>query len=443
MRRAIAVTLGLAGLILVAPLPAGATKIERVITPGGIEAWLVQDHALPLISLELGFRGGSAQDPEDKAGVSHMVASLLDEGAGDLDAKTFHERLEERAVQLSFYSTRDHVRGSLRTLTEHREQAFDFLRLALTAPRFDVEAVERVRAKLLARLRRETTSPNDIASRRWWETAFGKHPYGRPVQGTLESVPRIGPEDLRAYVRRVFARDTLKIAVVGDIDAATLAPLLDRAFAALPAKAELAPVAAATPQGLGQQVFVELNVPQAVVTFGGLGIPRKDPDFIPAYVVNHIVGGGSFSSRFYREVRENRGLAYGIHSSLVWLDHAALFIGGTATRSDRVGQTIEIIERELRRIAEQGPTEEELAKAKAYLKGSYPLAFDSSSKIAGQLVHIQLDELGIDYINRRNDLIDAVTIEDARRAARRLLGGKVLVTVVGRPQGEPAKGPGG
>lgn len=443
MRRAIASALVLAGLLLVVPSPAAATKIERVVTAGGIEAWLVREESLPLISVELGFRGGSAQDPEDKAGVSHMVASLLDEGAGDLDAKAFHERLEERAVQLSFSSTRDHVRGSLRTLVEHRQHAFDLLRLALTAPRFDAEAVERVRAQLLARLRRESTSPNEMASRRWWETAFGKHPYGRPVQGTLESVPRIGPDDLRAYVRRVFARDTLKIAVVGDIDAATLAPLLDHVFGALPPKAVLAPVAPAVPQGLGQRVFVPLDVPQAVVTFGGIGIPRKDPDFIAAYLVNHIVGGGSFSSRLYREVRENRGLAYGIHSSLVWLDHAALFIGGTATRSDRVGQTIDIIEREIRRIAEQGPTEEELAKAKAYLKGSYPLAFDSSSKIASQLVHIQLDELGIDYIHRRNGLIDAVTIEDALRAARRLLGGKVLVTVVGRPQGEPPRDRGG
>ncbi|MCL6645886.1 MAG: insulinase family protein, partial [Dehalococcoidia bacterium] len=259
MRRAIAMALALAGLLLAAPLPAEATKIERIVTPGGIEAWLVREEALPLISVELGFRGGSAQDPEDKAGVSHMVASLLDEGAGDLDAKAFHERLEERAIQLSFYSTRDHVRGSLRTLVEHREHAFDLLRLALTAPRFDSEAIERVRAQLLARLRRESTSPNEIASRRWWETAFGKHPYGRPVHGTLESVPRIGPDDLRAYVRRVFARDTLKIGVVGDIDAATLAPLLDRVFGALPPKAELAPIAPAFPQGLGRLVFVPLD----------------------------------------------------------------------------------------------------------------------------------------------------------------------------------------
>ncbi|HKA73225.1 MAG TPA: pitrilysin family protein [Xanthobacteraceae bacterium] len=432
-----------AALLLSLTSLAQATKIERVVSPGGIEVWLVQDKTVPLIAMDFAFRGGAAQDPADRAGVANMVSGLLDEGAGELDSKAFHERLEEKAIQLGFNAGRDHFRGWLRTLVENRDQAVELLRLALTTPRFDPEEVERVRAQVIARLTRESTSPNDISGKRWWSTAFPGHPYGRPVSGTLESVPGITVADLKDYTRRVFAKDRLKIAVVGDIDAASTGALVDRVFGSLPAKAELAPVDAAHLEGLGRRIVVDLDVPQAVVTFGGPGIARKDPDFMAAYIVNHILGGGAFSSRLYREVREKRGLAYSVHSQLVWLDHAAMLMGGTGTRAERTGETIEVIEQEIGRLAQTGPTDEELAQAKSYLKGSYALGFDTSAKIAGQLVQIQLDDLGIDYIDRRSAMIDAVTIADVRRVAKRLLDGGLLVTVVGRPQGVTTKSQGG
>jgi zinc protease len=237
----------------------------------------------------------------------------------------------------------------------------------------------------------------------------------------------------------VLSRDNLKIAVVGDIDAETLKPILDRVFGALPAKSELAEVDAVTPQGLGRRVVVKLDVPQAVVTFGGSGITRKDPDFMAAYIVNHILGGGSFTSRLYQEVREKRGLAYSVYDSLVWLKHTSLFIGSTATRADRAGETVDLIEKEIHRLAENGPEADELAKAKAYLNGSFALNLDTSSKIAGLLVQLQLDGLGIDYFTERPKMINAVTLANARRVARRLLDGGLLVTVVGRPEGLAAK----
>ncbi len=422
-------------MLVLAASPAGAMTIQRVVSPGGIEAWLVHDSALPLIAVEFAFLGSADQDPAGKPGVASMATSLLDEGAGPFDAAAFHDRLERRAVELSFRAGRDYLRGTLRTLKDHRDEAFDYLRLALSEPRFDAADVERIRAQIVARLRRDSMSPNDMASRRWWATAFPNHPYGEPVSGTLESLPRITVDDLKAYTRHVLARDTLKIAVVGDIDAETAGKLLDRTFGALPAKAELTPVAAVVPQGLGHRIVIHLDVPQAVVNFGGPGIGRSDPDFMAAYIVNHILGGGSFSSRLYREVREKRGLAYGISDSLVWLNRTALLLGHTATRADATGQTIEIVEHEIRRIAEEGPTEEEFVKAKTYLKGSFALGLDTSNRIASQLVQMQLDNLGIDYIERRPALIDAVTLADAKRVAKRLLDEGLLMVVVGRPEG--------
>jgi zinc protease len=431
------IALGLAaGLALCLSLaPASAMTIERVKSPGGIEAWVVRDAAVPLIAVDFTFGGGSDQDPKDKAGLASLAASLLDEGAGSLDSKAFQEKLERRAIELSFRASRDSLRGTLRTLKENRDEAFDALRLALNEPRFDAEAIERMRAQTLSQLRRSSTNPNDIGSRTWWANAFPNQPYGQPTTGTPETVAAIGADDLRGYTRRVLARDNLKIAIVGDIDLETAGKLLDSTFGALPAKAELTPVANVAPQGMGRRIVVELDVPQAVIMFGGPGVARNDPDFMAAYVVNHILGGGSFSSRLYSEVREKRGLAYGISTSLVWLKHSAVLLGGTATRADAVAETLKIIETEFKRLATEGPTEDELAKTKTFLIGSFPLGLDTSSKIAAQLVQMQTDNLGIDYIERRPAMIESITLADAKRAAKRLLDAGLLVTVVGRPQG--------
>jgi zinc protease len=439
--------LGVVSLVLAALValcvPAGATKIERVVSPGGIEFWFVRDATVPLVAIEFAFRGGAAQDPDDKAGLADMTVSTLDEGAGDLDGTAFQARMERGAIELQIRASREHARGTLRTLKENQNEAFDLLRLALNEPRFDSSAVERIRAQAVVSLQRQSTNPNSISSRTWWANAFPNHPYGRPVNGTLESVARVTADDMRDYARRVLARDNLKIGVVGDIDAGTAGGLIDRTFGTLPAKAQLKPIPEAKLQGLGGRTVTDLNVPQAVVTFGGPGIARNDPDFMAAYIVNHVLGGGSFSSRLYREVREVRGLAYGVNTGLMWFERAAVLVGGTATRADAASETIDVVESEFRRMAAEGPTEEELAKAKTYLKGSFALNLDTSTKIASQLVQMQLDNLGIDYIERRPAMIDAVTVPDARRVAKRLFDGGLLVTIVGRPKGVTARPPGG
>lgn len=410
---------------------AHAAKVQRVTSPGGIEAWLVQDATVPIIAMQFAFAGGSTQDPAGKPGVANLVAGLLDEGAGELDAKAFRERLERRAIELSFNDSREYLRGSLRTLKEHRDEAFDLTRLAVTEPRFDAEAIERGRAQAMATLRRKSTNPNDIASRRFFETAFGEHPYAWPPAGTLESVPQVSADDLRSYAKRVLARDTLKVAVVGDIDPATLGDALDRMFGELPAKADLRPVPPTEFHVPPERVNVTLDVPQTVVLFGAPGIMRSDPDFMTAYVLNHVLAGG-MTSRLYREVREKRGLVYSIHETLVWFQKAAFVMGSTATRADRANETIETTLKEIRRIAAEGPTQAELDDAKSYLKGSQMLSLDTSSKIAGALLQYQIDDLGIDYIDRRNSLVDAVTLEDAKRVAKRLWDQQFLTVVVGR-----------
>ena len=418
-----------------------ATKIQHLISPGGIEAWFVQDATVPLIAMEYAFGGGAAQDPADKPGVANMVASLIDEGSGDLDSKTFHERLDRRAIELSFSATRDYFRGSLRMLKDNKDEAFDLLHMALTSPHFDATDVERIRSQIVSGLRRDTTNPNALAGRKFLEIAHGDHPYGRQASGTLESVPTITVADMKDYVRRVIAKDTLKIAVVGDVDPATLGKLLDQTFGGLPAKASLTPVPDIVAAKPPQRAFVPLDVPQTVISFGGPGIMRHDPNFMAAYVVNHIIGGGGLSSRLYHEVREKRGLAYSVYQTLLWMDHSALFIGNTGTRADRAGETLDAVEKEIRRMAEEGPTQQELDEAKSYLKGSQMLQLDTSSKLASGLLQYQLDRLPIDYLEKRNAIVDAVTLADAKAVAKRLWGQGLLTVIVGRaPQAaaEPA-----
>jgi zinc protease len=409
-----------------------AAKIQRLISPGGIEAWFVQDATVPVIAMEYAFAGGASQDPPAKSGVGNLVAGLLDEGSGDLDSETFHERLDRRAIELSFTSTRDSFRGSLRMLKDNKDEAYDLLRSALTSPHFDSTDVERIRAQVISGLRRDSTNPGTLASRKFIEIAFGDHPYGRQSTGTLESVPTIDVADLKDYAGRVLAKDTLRIAVVGDVDADTLGKLLDKTFGTLPAKANLTAIPDIIAAKPPQRAFIPLDVPQTVVTFGGPGIRRADPDFMAAYVVNHILGGGGLSSRLYKEVREKRGLAYSVYESLLWMDHSALFVGNTGTRADRAGDSLDAIEKEIRRIAEDGPTQNELDEAKSYLKGSQMLALDTSSKLAQALLQYQLDKLPIDYIEKRNAIVDAVTLDDAKKAAQKLWGQGLITVIVGR-----------
>ena len=419
-------------VMIAIPAPSNAAaKIQHLVSPGGIEAWFVQDATVPLVAVEFAMDGGSTQDPDGKAGVGNMVADLIDEGSGDLDSRAFHEHLDRRAIELGFSVTRDYFRGSLRMLKDNKDEAFDLLRMSLASPHFDSADVERIRAQLMSGLKRETTSPGSLATRKFLQIAYGDHPYGRAAGGTLESVPNITIADMKDYAGRVLTREHLKIAVVGDIDADSLGALLDRTFGGLPATSKLVPVPDVAASKPPQREFIALDVPQTVVTFGGPGIRRNDPNFMAAFVVNHILGGGS-GSRLYREVREKRGLAYSISDSLLWMNHSALFVGTTGTRADRAGETIAALTREIRRMAEDGPTAQELDEAKSYLKGSRALSLDTSSKLASALLQYQLDHLSIDYMERRNGLVDAVTIEDAKQAARRLWGDGLLTVVVGR-----------
>ncbi len=415
---------------------AQAMKIQDLTTPGGIKAWLVEEHSVPLMALRFSFKGGNAQDPTGKEGVAHYLTGMMDEGAGDLDAQAFQGRMEELAMRMSFEDGRDQLYGSFETLTENRTEAQKLFKLALNKPRFDADAHERVRAQLLSGRAAAARNPDSVANEKWIANAFPGHPYGRPGSGTIDSLKTIVPADLETYRKNVFAKDTLRIVIVGDINAAEASAFIDDIFGALPATGKLIAITPTKPKPVEKLQIIEMPVPQSVARFGLGAMGRKDKDFMAGFVLNHILGGGGFSARLMEEVREKRGLAYSISSSIQPYDAAAIFAGGVATKNEQMAQSLDIIRAELKRMADEGVTAKELEGAKSNLTGSFALRFDTNAKIANQLLYFLGEELGIDYVDRRNAEVDAVTLDDIKRVAKRLLiVDDLFVTVVGKPVG--------
>ncbi len=417
-------------------LPAAALDVKVVKSPKGITAWLVTDRTAPVLHMAFAFRPGALRDPVGKEGLTNLMTILLDEGAGDMDSLAFQRRMEELAFTWQVNAGRDTIHASVRTLTRHRDEVFKLVGLALTKPRFDAEPIERARAQLRAYLRREMTDPNTIAYRTWMQGMYPEHPYGRTVDGTPETVAKLTREDLVAQHRATFGRDNLIVGVVGDISPEELAPLLDVAFGDLPEKSAPIEIGEVSPHATGEVTVKRMSIPQSVVMFGHGALKREDKDFYAAMVMNHILGGGTFSSRLYTEVREKRGLAYSVYSYLNPFEKGPLYMGQVSTENGRVKESIDIIRAEWKRMAQGDVTEEEVDSAKTYITGSYALRFASASAISRMLVNTQVDGNGPDYFDKRNGYIQAVTLADVKRVAARLLqADKLTFFVVGNPAG--------
>jgi zinc protease len=417
-------------------LPAQAEmQIKEVTSPGGITAWLVEDHNIPFTALEIQFRGGTSLDAPEKRGAVNLMTALIEEGAGDMDSRAFAEARDALAANFSFEAGTDSVSVSSRFLTENRDQAITLLREALVNPRFDQTAVDRVREQVLSNLRSDEKDPDTLASNTLDRLAFGDHPYGSNGNGTVETVTALTRDDIVAAHKGALARDRIYVAAAGDITAEDLGLLLDRLFGDLPASGT--PLANRAPWLLEPGVtVVDFPSPQSSVLFGHVGIPREDPDFFAAFILNEALGGGRFTARLMSEIREKRGLTYGIGSYLVGMDQAEMYLGQFSASNDKVAEAVAVLRAEWAKIAAEGLTEEELATTKTYLTGSYPLRFDSNANIASILVGMQMDDLPIDYPVTRNAKIEAVTMDDIRRVAQRLyLPDALHFVVVGQPTG--------
>ncbi|KAF0676579.1 M16 family metallopeptidase [Profundibacterium mesophilum] len=423
---------------LLSTAPVHAIEIEQVKSPGGIEAWLVEEPSIPFTALEIRFRGGTVLDRPGKRGAVNLMTGLLEEGAGDRDAQAFALARESLAASFAFDAYDDAVSISARFLTENRDRAVALLRDALVAPRFEQDAIDRVRDQVLSIIATDSTDPGAIARRSFDAAAFAGHPYATPKDGTAETVGALTREDIVQAHADTLVRDRVFVGAVGDITPDELGLLLDNLLGDLPQSGAPLPGDAGYALEGGVNV-VPLDTPQSTILFGHEGIERDDPDFFAAYVVNQIFGGSGFESRLMQEVREKRGLTYGIGTYLAPMLNGELLMGSAATANARVGETIEVIRDEWAAIA-QGVTQEELDAAKTFLTGAYPLRFDGNATIAGIMVGMQMEGLPPEYITSRNEMVEAVTLDDARRVAERIFHPEDLhFTVVGQSEGLPGQ----
>jgi len=422
--------------LILAVLPARAEiAIQNVTSPGGITAWLVEDHEIPFTALEIRFKGGTSLDLPGSRGAVNLMAATLEEGAGPLDAQGFAEARDGLAARYRFFAGQDSVGISARFLTENRDEAIDLLRSAMIEPRFDEDAVERVRGQILAGLASDAQDPANLAMRRFSEMAYAGHPYGSDGDGTPDSVAALTRDDVLDAHKATMTRDRMYVAAVGDISAAELGLLLDHLLGDLPALGRQMPSVAGWHLDGGVTV-VDYPSPQSVILFGQEGMRQDDPDFFAAFILNEVLGGGRFSARLMTELREKRGLTYGVSTFLAPMDYAQAYMGRMATANATVADSIALIRQEWQRLATEGITAEELAATKTYMTGSYPLRFDGNGEIADILVGMQMNGFPIDYPATRNAKVEAVTLDDVKRVAARLLvPEKLHFVVAGQPEG--------
>jgi zinc protease len=431
---------GLVFAALTIAAPAQAANVKALPAPKGEIVWYAEDHSLPMIAMSAAFPAGSAYDPRGKDGLAAFASALLDEGAGNLNSKAFHEALANRAIQLSVSPGRDDMVVSLVTLKENAPEAFRLLGMALSKPHFEGDAVNRVRAQMIAGIQQSMEDPSTVASLAFSKAYFGNHPYAHPTNGTPQTLSAINQKDLHAFARGHWVRGGLKIAIAGDVTPAQINQLLNAAFGALP---DRTPPNIPWPGKVGSPgvKVIPMPVPQPTVVFALPGLMRSDKDFLAGYVANYILGGGGFSARLMQEVREKRGLTYGIGTSLDVSRRAGVFVGQVATRADAVRQTIDVTRQTLKDFAANGPTPAEMSDAKTYLTGSYPLAFQSNAGIAGQLNSFQRIGLPLDYVTKRNALIGAITIDDVKRVSAKLFNPQRMTIIVAgspvEPKGRP------
>lgn len=442
MMRAVLITLALGMQLLVAPAFAQSESaaarhgvpVERIVSGQGIEAWLVSDATVPMVVMRAYWRGGSAIEPNNLAGVTGVMTDMLTEGAGDLDANAFKERLEELNMSLGFSAGWDGVGMGLTTLSENRDAAFEMARLALTAPRFDAAPLDRIKRQLAVGIRQRETNPNYIANLALDQALYPEHIYARRT--SRDSVAAINRAALVERRAALMTRATLQVTIVGDIDAESARRALDMVFGALPAGAappEPADARLASPTSL---IVRDLPQPQSLIIFAAPGIQDEDPDWQALAVANYILGGGGFSSRLMAEVRERRGLVYGIGTSPSVRDHVALIRGSAQTENGDVAEALQATREEMARFYRDGATQQEVDDAITYLTGSFALDLDSNSKIASVVHGYQTADRDISYINRRNDLIRAVTLADVNRVIQRLFNPDAFTfVVVGQPEG--------
>ena len=404
--------------------------VKEIVSRSGIKAYYFEDKTNPIIALSFRFKNsGSAFDEKGEYGISQMAAALLTEGAGSYSSRRFKDILDEKAISISFDAGVDDFSGAMLTLKQNQKTAARLLKLALTEPRFDDDQIRAVREQLLTLLKQQKEFPDSALSLAWGKEIYGSHPYGRNPVGDDDDIRNIGSEELSAFVKNQLVRKNLIVGIAGDLSEDDAKKLIDQIFGALPESGTQSFVDNAAINWTAREFNLNRPMAQSIATFTAPGVKRSDADFYPIYIANEIFVGQGLTSRLSKALREDRGLTYGVYAYLSIQDKAQLIKGGFSSTADNFDEAKALLIGEWVKMGKEGVSEEELEQAKSYLISSYNLRFASLPNIAETLVAMQEENLGSDFLIKRNQYIQDVTLEQVNNAARKYFDANRLIWV--------------
>jgi zinc protease len=415
------------------PVAAVATEPlgKRIVLENGMILLLSEKHDIPMVTVSMAIKAGNTAAPVDKPGIASLTASLLTQGTARRTASQISSEIDFIGGSLSVSGGDDYASAGLRVLKKDLSTGFDLLADVLINPVFDQKEIDRKVKEALASIRQQKDEPGIVADEAFTKAVFGRNSYGQTNEDIAAYLPKLTQQEVLDFYHARYSADGAVIAIVGDITEAEARQLLNQRFkgwkqskGALPASIE--------PPRIDKNVVrkIHKDITQANIAMGHLGISRKNPDYYAVMIMNYILGGGGFSSRLMDTIRDNKGLAYDVHSAIVALKEPGRFEITIQTKNETANEVIAESLKEVGRIRSELVGEKELADAKAYLTGSFPLRMDTSAKIAGMLVSIELYDLGLDYPQKYAAIINSVTREDILRVAKKYLHPDRMVIVV-------------
>jgi zinc protease len=421
-------------ITVMAPLAvqAAAPIGKRIVLENGMVLLLSEKHTIPMVTINMAIKAGSVSVPADKPGLASIAASLLMQGTERRTAKQISSEIDFIGGSLSTGGGDDYASASLRVLKKDLRTGLELLSDVLQHPVFDQKEIDRLVKSTLAEIQRQKDEPGVVADEVFQKMVYGVHPYGRTNEEVAAYLPKMTRQDILDFYRARYGAGDSIIAVVGDVTEKEIVPLLNRYFKAWTRPEKVLSPPAPTPVFEKTTVRkIDKDITQANIDLGNIGISRENPDYYAVMLMNYILGGGGFSSRLMDNIRDNRGLAYSVHSGFSAQKETGLFKVSIQTKNESANEVIEETLKEIRRIQNELVSEKELADAKAYMTGSFPLRLDTSAKIAGMLTAIEIYNLGLDFPQRYPGLINSVTREDIQRVAGKYLQpGKTVIVVV-------------
>ena len=422
-------------VVTLAALPVQVNAVEplgkRIVLKNGMVLLHSEKHTIPMVTVSMAIKAGSVVEPGDKPGLASLTASLLTQGTTKRTANQISKEIDFIGGSLSVSGGDDYASAGLRVLTKDIKTGLDLLSDVLMHPVFDQKEIDRKVKETLAAIQQQKEEPTVIAGEAFTKAVFGSHPYGKTSDDVAAFLPKLVRQDVLDFYSRRYGPNDVIIAVVGDVTEKEIVSLLNEQFKGWK-NAERAEILREKPPVIGSIVVKKLdkNITQANIAMGHLGISRENPDYYAVMIMNYILGGGGFSSRLMDNIRDNRGLAYDVHSTFSAQKDPGSFQAWMQTKNESANESIDEIFKELKRIRNELVLDKELADAKAYLTGSFPLRLDTYAKIAGMLTAIEIYNLGLDYPRKYPDLINAVTREDILRVAKKYIDPDRMVIVV-------------